>query len=930
MIKRPEIEKSLFDRKIESFVYNPNIVVNRNTKNIKSRIMTLLNQADRVDIAVSYSVWSGLQLIYENLKKFSSDSRFILTIEGFVTDPISLEKLNNLDMQVKIYAPTEKGKGFHLKTYMFERSDERKILVGSANISSRAFGLVHEMAIEVDAKKEGYIVEEYNNIFEDLWNDKFSDNLNDEYVIGYREIYADHKKMQKLINDITLQNQLIKPNYMQREALEKLEESRESKKGLVIAATGTGKTYLSAFDVQKIKAKKVLFLVHNRLILTSAISTYKKVFGADKTLELTSKNISDLDSYQLIFTTDKTAKTHLYQKVSKDYFDYIIYDEAHKIGETTQYSKLINYFTPKFTLGITATPERTKTPEYLFETFEYSVPYEIRLLDAMNHELVCPFTYFGLNIPDKFLAPNERFNIPELVKYMKKLIDKKGHYGQKLKGIVFCTDKKEANEINNELNNIGFNSIVAVSGIDGMSREDIEKGITSLSSDESGTIELICVVNKFNEGIDIPEINTIFMLRNTTSSIVYTQQLGRGLRRTYDEHKFVTVFDLIGNSKNDYSIAQVLTGNKTADKRELYKHANNGFVTVSPFINVNIEKEAMNKIIKSISNNFKVKTELRLKLETELHRYKYIPTLKDMYLNPNFSELDLLQLLYKDFYTPFNKYYNKKYGIERNNLFLKNFFRLITQFVLRGYNKNDLNDYINILKGEQVANSRLQRILLFGDLEDGISTSIYSSYYKKGNNYVKVFKKTGLFVSLNHEIVNILKNYNALELFKEHIALFEEIQKNDDYIMKPFDLIDKAEYLYSTNSKNCYLNAVGEYVDDAQKKVYCPITISKIRKNYSNQILDNSTLIYCTQKKSTSLKSVEKDNKIINENYTFFICARFPHLGYESTSYFNLGELVFLSKSDTIQHPDGGYYHELTFKIKNKIPRELLQYKEIQ
>ncbi|MDY0278198.1 MAG: DEAD/DEAH box helicase family protein [Acholeplasma sp.] len=929
MLKRIEIEKALFNKKIESFVYNPNLVVNRNTKNIKDRIIRLLEEADRVDIAVSYSVWSGLQLIYEKLKKFSSDSRFILTIEGFVTDPISLRKLNELDMQVKVYSPTDKGKGFHLKTYFFEKNDERKILVGSANISSRAFGLVHEMAIEVEANKDGYIVEEYKTTFEDLWNDNFSDILDDTYVKGYEEIYKDYKKSQQFIYNLSLQSQLIKPNHMQKEALDRLDEERESKKGLVIAATGTGKTYLSAFDVKRFNAKKVLFLVHNRLILTSAIDTYNRLFGDDKTLELTSDNISEINHYPIIFTTDKTAKAHLYNKISEDYFDYIIYDEAHKIGESTQYSKLIEYFKPKYTLGITATPERTKNPEYLFETFEYHVPYEIRLLDAMNYELVCPFTYFGLNIPERLLDSNERFHIDELTIYMKNLINTKGHYGEKLKAIVFCRDKKEAIDVNDGLNKLGFKSIVAISGANELSRDDVEEGIVSLSSNEKGTIELICVVNKFNEGIDIPEINTIFMLRNTSSSIIYTQQLGRGLRRTFDEHKFVTVFDLIGNSKNDYSIAQVLTGNQTADKRELYKHANNGFVTVSPFINVDIEKEAMDKIIKSISNNFKVKTELRIKFETELHRYEYIPTLKEMYMDPNFSDLELLQLLYKDFYTPFSNYYNKKYGIDQNNFFLKNFFRLITQFVLRGYSKEILKDYINILKGNQVNNDLLKRILLFNEIDNGIATSIYSSYYKKGNNYIKVFQKHGLFISLNKDVKNKLVEFHALKLFEEHIELFEEIQKQDSYHMSPFDLIDKAEYLFHTNSNNCYLNAVGEYVDNDQKKVYCPITISKVRKNYSNQILDNNTLIYCTQKKPTLEKSVRKDNELTNGNYKFHICARFPHLGYESTSYFNLGEIEFLSKSNTIKHPDGGYYHELTFRIKDPIPRELLQYKEI-
>lgn len=931
MVDRPEIEKSLFDKRVESFVYNPNIVVNRNSKNIKQKIIKLLDLSDRVDIAVSYSVWSGLSLIYDHLKKFKSDSRLILTIEGFVTDPKSLEKLNDLDMSVKVYAPTKNGKGFHLKTYMFEKEDHRTLLVGSANISSRAFGLVHEMAIEVDAEKDGYIVQEYNEVFEDLWNDKFSEELCKEYVEAYTITYNDKKAQDRYFSELLLQSTDIQPNYMQENALENLETCRSEKKqrGLVIAATGTGKTYLSAFDVRAVNAKRVLFLVHNRLILTSAKETFERVFPNKVTLELTSKNVNSLNSADLVFTTDKTAYNKLFNSIDKSYFDYIIYDEAHKIGEDTKYAELIEYFTPKFTLGITATPERTKNAGYLFETFEYSVPYEIRLLDAMNYELVCPFTYYGLNVEDNLMSSDERFDSIKLANFMKGLIKNKGHYGEKLKGIVFCRDKEEATDISRALNNIGFVSIVAISGSKGLTRPEIEQGIQSFSSDEKGTIELICVVNKFNEGIDIPEINTIFMLRNTKSSIIYTQQLGRGLRRTYDINKFVTVFDLIGNSKNDYSIAQVLTGNQTSDKRVLYRHANEGFISVSPYINVHIEKEAMNKIIKSISNNFKVKTMLREKLENELHRYKVIPSLLEMYKNPQFNELELLQLLYKDFYTPFSKYYNKKYNLETGNLFLKNFFRVITQFVFRGYSQSDLRDYVRLLNGERVSNLKLAKTLISAKMENGISTSIYSAYNKKGNDFPIIFKYSNGILELTDEIILALKSVGANDLFNEHKDLFQYLCKNPSYVMKPFELVDKAEFLYNSKSENCYLNAVGEYVDKRTKRVYCPITISKDRKNYSNQILANNRLVYCTQKKQTELKSIQKDNNLITGKYNFHICASFPHLGYEGTSYYNLGELVFESISDTIEHPDGGYYHEFTFLIKNNIPRELLQYQEI-
>ncbi|MEG1009508.1 MAG: DEAD/DEAH box helicase family protein, partial [Clostridia bacterium] len=714
------VKKSLYDKDINSVVYNPNIVINESNKTIMNKVQELLKRSTRVDIAISYVVWSGLSLIYDDLKKFGSDSRLILTIEGAVTDPTSLKKLNELKMQIKVYVPYVTKQGFHLKTYMFENGDNRTLLIGSSNISARAFGLAHEMAVEIDAKSKGFIVEEYNNVFNDLWNNDDTQCLTQEFIDGYAVMFHEKKILDKYESINFINKNEIKPNYMQDKALKALEECRQNnKKGLVIAATGTGKTYLSAFDVRNSNAKKVLFLVHNRLILTSAKNTFEQIFKNKKLTELSSETKDDINKSDFIFTTDKTAQSHLVNKVSKDYFDYIIIDEAHKIGSETQYEKIINYFTPKFILGLTATPERTDNSDFLFKTFDYSVPYEIRLLDAMRNELVCPFTYYGLNLEKPLLESNEEFNYEELAKYLNNLILEKGHYGDKLKCLIFCSNKKEAMNVSIELNKIGYKSDFVVSGSNNKSREKIEELIQDLQSNELGTIEILCTVNMFNEGIDIPDINTIIMLRNTMSSIIYIQQLGRGLRRTFDPHKYVTVLDIIGNSKNNYSIAQVLSGNTTVDKRKLYIYTHNNFQTVSPFINVIMEKEVMEKIIKSISNNFTVKTQIKEKFRNELYRFKEIPSLLEMYLNESFNELDLLQLLFKNFYDPFEDYYFKKYDIPKENKFIDNFFTLITQFVFRSYDEKTLSDYVKLLKGERIKNDILRRILLPNELPDG-------------------------------------------------------------------------------------------------------------------------------------------------------------------------------------------------------------------
>lgn len=919
------IKKSLYDGDIKSVVYNPNIVINEYTKNIREKVQDSFRESDRIDIAVSYVVWSGLSLIYNDLKKFDESSRILLTIDGMVTDPRSLQKLLELNLKVKVYVPTSGSKGFHLKSYLFEKASSTVLLIGSSNISSRAFGEVHEMAVEIDSLSKGYIVEKYNSIFEELWNDSCSQELTENFIINYEELFKQKRSLDKKINDVFMSTDLVKPNYMQQKALEELEECRrKSDRGLVIAATGTGKTYLSAFDVENSNSQKVLFLVHNRLILSTAMKTYRKIFKNKKMIELDSTNKDDIFNSDFIFTTDKTAFNILMKTVSNDYFDYVIYDEAHKIGMETKYKDLINYFKPKFTLGITATPERTDNPDYLFNVFDYQVPYEIRLLDALEHELVCPFTYYGFNLDDKLLDVNEKFDYGALSLYLKKIISEKGHYDQKLRCLVFCSNVEEAQKVSNALNSVGYNSKAAVSGKEAVSREEIESYIKSIKSDEKGSVEIICVVNKFNEGVDIPDLNMIIMLRNTTSSIIYLQQLGRGLRKTEDPHKFVTIIDIIGNSNQNYSIAEVLTGNITADKRKLYMHANTEFKFVSPFINVYIEKKAIEKIIRSISNHFKVQSKLKNKFKDELYRFKEIPSLVELSKNANFKELELLQLLFKNFYTPFENYYAEKYNIEKNNLFISNFFTLISQFVFRGYDKETLLDYVSLLKGNSVKNDLLRRILLSGEMPDGISTSIYSNYHRKSNKFVKPFLYINDCLVINEQLISELKINNGHELFKEHIELFEEVSKRESYEMKLFDLVDKGEFLLNSKSNDCYMNVVGERIDRNRKKVFCTIKISTGKRNYDNKIIDDDKILYYTQSTTTLKKSQEKVAMFLKEDFEFHICAQFPHLGYSSTSYFNLGEVEIYRNPEFEELEKGKFSAKIIFKLSKKIPPEFL------
>lgn len=922
------IQKSLINKKIDCIEHNPKIITNGDSKGIQEKIKEILRKSSRVDIAVSYAVWSGLSLIFDDLKKFNIRSRIIVTTEGEVTDIRSLEALKSLKISSKVYDPKYGDMGFHLKSYLGENLKENTILVGSSNISLRAFGL----GIEVKAQETGQIVSEYRDNFESIWNSKSSKDITDEFIFQYRDRFEKKRKLLKKIANFKMNEEIV-PNYMQKKALEKLEECREDfDRGLVIAATGTGKTYLSAFDVKNKKVKKLLFLVHNRLILTDAIEAFKKVFKDKKILELTSRNtLQEILNADFIFSTDKTAKNRFYRNIEfqNDFFDYIIYDEAHKIGEETIYKDLVQWFKPKFSLGITATPERSDNPKYLFEIFKYNIPYEIRLLDAMEHELICPFTYYGYNLDEKLLKKGERFDSEKLAKYLKGIIDKKGHYGTKLKGIVFCRDVQEAEELSHEFKKINIKSFCASGG--NVNRDSIEDAISSMKGGDINSIELICVVDRFNEGVDIPGVNTIIMLRNTSSSIIYLQQLGRGLRRTEDPHKYITVFDIIGNSKNNFSIAEVLTGNTTVDKRKLFTHANTNFKKVSPFINVEIEKEAMEKIISSISKEFKVEARLKQKMRDELYRYKEIPTLLELYKNPNFKELELLQLLCKNFYDVFTQKYIEKYEINGESIFLSKFFNFITQFIFRAYDEKTLYDYSNLLKGKKIENEFLIKILSHkDDFKDNILSAIKSDYYRSNYSLPKVFLYEDEKLFLNEDIIIKLKDEKAYNLYLEHIDLIEYLSKNHKYKMKTFDLVDKGEFLLNSGSKDCYMNAVGEVIDEKNKKVYCPITISKEETFHNNYIYDLNKIVYLTKTSNSERQAKEKLEKLIENNYEFCIGVKFPHLQYSSTSFFNMGRVKIIGVPKINKTEKGKFNYKINFQLEKNIPKELLQYQDLK
>lgn len=585
------------------------------------RIKDCFKKCNSFTLSVSFIKKAGLVLfqreIEEALERGAKGRIITSTYQNF-TDVASLKdflawqnKYDNFECHLDMNCFGENG--FHSKGYLFEYDDSIEIIVGSSNITRFALLKNIEWNISLISKNNIESYDEAIKNFEYLWDRTFK--LSEDVIKQYNFVldYAIEKWDMDYINPLT---QNIVPNSMQRKALKELTRYRDTgvKRALIISATGSGKTYLAAFDARNFDAKRVLFVVHRETILKDAKQTFMNVFGAEKTCGLYTGNSKDLDC-DFVFASSNMLARHL-TEFDKNEFDYICYDEVHHIVAECG-KKILNYFNPEFLLGLTATPERMDNQD-IFELFEQNVPFELRLRDAINNDLVVPFHYYGIR--DDLINYGEddknkvSKNIAESdnVDFIVKEIENHRLPNEKLKAVAFCTSIAHCSLMANELAMRGY-STVALTG-ENNTGERI-KAFNDLQ-DETNDLEIICTVDILNEGVDIPAINTVLFLRPTESSTIFLQQLGRGLRK-YQNKQYLTVLDFIGN---DYSrsvqIALALgTLGKTTytEKAYLKNLIESDYKTLNiPGVEIHIDELSKKEIVKFIDQeNFNKKTFLK-------------------------------------------------------------------------------------------------------------------------------------------------------------------------------------------------------------------------------------------------------------------------------------------------------------------------------
>lgn len=539
------------------------IILNKNNEILKE-LRNNLKWAKEIDICISYITDNGLKEIADLLE--DKKVRVITTTDDYITTPKALIELDS-KYDVRVIQKEDVQRGFHSKFIELRNDDTRKIMIGSLNLTHTALFNKFETVTFLDLNEE-------DSEFEYLWNLSLARKVKDiidDY--NYRfDIYVEANEFFKKRIGSSIED---RPNDMQIPALAELKKlrSRDINRALLWAATGTGKTYLSAFDARQFKFKKLLFIVHNRTIIGSAKKDYRKFFSMKNILELYTENAIEIDNSEIVFATEKTLSILMDKEGDKyipnllDKFDYIIFDEVHKLGPENIQGKIfkeIKNDKSKFILGMTATPNRSDHPGYLFSQFE-NVVGKINIEKAMELGLICNFKYVGVDVEANFNQSELNNNEIDLMidKFIESLIDKDRpwwdkKYKRKIKGIIFTSTISESIEVARKMTDKGFKSI-DIHSKSGMNNFEIEKNILDLQS-ENNDLNFLVTVDKFNEGVDIPKINTIGMFRFTNSSIIYTQQIGRGLRTDGQEEKYLNIIDLVGNQSSAFNRISGLRG----------------------------------------------------------------------------------------------------------------------------------------------------------------------------------------------------------------------------------------------------------------------------------------------------------------------------------------------------------------------------------
>ncbi|KGP74266.1 DUF3427 domain-containing protein [Pontibacillus yanchengensis] len=909
--------------------YTPKLLINNATNNetVLSTLLEELENCESFIFSVAFITESGLAMLKAHLLDLHHKGitgRILTSTFLKFNNPKVFKELMKLDnVEVRL---TDR-QGFHSKGYIFNHSSYHSLIVGSSNLTSQALKVNYEWNIKLTSHENGELVNHFYNQFEEVWDNAIP--LTKEWIEEYEKSYVPEDHPVNQVREIPSQYQYnaveealkIVPNKMQQAALEQISKLRQSeeKRGLVVSATGTGKTYLSAFDVRNAAPKKMLFIVHREQILQKAKSDFQRVLGGlDEDFGILSGSDKQTNARYLFATIQTISKEENLKHFDPDEFNYILIDEVHKAGAQS-YHRVIDYFDPEFLMGMTATPERTDGFN-IYELFDYNIAYEIRLQEALEEDMLCPFHYFGVTdyeYDGKLM--DETANLSRLanedrVQHVMEKVEYYGHSGEEVKGLIFCSRKEEAKELSSLLNDKGYRTVALTGDNDQQARME------AVSQLENGLLDYILTVDIFNEGVDIPCINQVVMLRQTQSSIIFVQQLGRGLRK-FDSKEFVTVIDFIGNYKNNYLIPIALSGDYSQNKDNVRRRMRDTSY-LKGISTINFEEVAKQEIFKAIDDTNltekKIIKDYYTRLKNKLgrtpflydflqyhsidpeviigqfqHYHKLLTNMKeDVSLLTDYEqkvltmisfelmngkrihELVLLQLVLENKEVSYAQYINSLKAVNKNTdeQTIESVRRM---FDLSFFTKTDQKNYGH----EPIISMNDDNVFrLNKSVWDSLQTN---EYYKK---LVQDVLKTGYEKNKHYD------NHRALSLYQKY-------SRKDVCRLLNWDKDEKGTMFgYTTRHNTSPVFVTYKKDDSVQSSV-----------NYEDELLDPETLLWYSKSKR-KITSPDVQKLIKSEEYGNDIHIFIKKSDGEGTDFYYLGTASLLQETieQTTMEGDGG------------------------
>jgi len=952
----PELEAGwgtafLSDSIKSNSLYRPKFLSNNRAEGRKvlSDIMDELSTCIEFTISVAFITMNGitpLLMTLKDLEKRGVRGRILTTDYLTFSEPKALDKLASFkNIELRLYRSEGTNVGFHTKGYYFKQDDIDVLIIGSSNLTANALTTNKEWNTRLISTKDGELINTMIQEFDSLWNSERSlkyEDIIDEYRTRF-EIIKEQRRIAKDDEIINLEAYRLTPNKMQVAFINEIRDliARGADRGLLISATGTGKTYAAAFGLRDaLKPKKALFVVHREQIAKQARASFKKVYGSSKTYGLISGNSKDYDADITFATMQMMSKKETLEKFGKSEFDVIIIDEVHRAGAES-YRKIMNYFSPKFWLGMTASPERSDGFD-IYDLFDHNIACEIRLEQALDEDLLCPFHYFGITeisvdgeILDEELALRDFSALvsDQRIDHIIEQAEYYGHSGDRVKGLVFCSRRAEADELSAKFNARGYRT-VSLGGNDSQDyREECVERLVSDSNEDA--LDYIFTVDIFNEGVDLPPINQVIMLRPTESPIIFIQQLGRGLRK-WENKDYVVILDFIGNYSNNFMITVALSGDRSYNKDTMRRYVSSGARVIPGASSIHFDEIAQKQIYASIdnarTNDLKLIRESYQNLKNKLGR---IPNIKDFELH---GEIDIKKIFDKmGSYHSFLSKYEKDYNLSLNTS-QEAVVKFVSTKLATGKRSEELEIIKRLINGKSIDTvlddlTARKRESVFNNLTNKFAKNSDQDKYKSC-----VFLEDGY--RPHRRFMQSLEDYDYREMLLEIVeyGLGEyENKYSSKYKDTDFSLGEKYSYedvcLLLCWDQNQNAQNIGGYFYDRRTKTL-PVFINYEKNDdaikYEDRFVTPRELIALSKhpRKTTSSDADHIYKRTPDdENNRIFLFVRKNKDDKEAKEFYFLGEMEAKDNPRGIIMPDTkDDAFEIDYMLETPVKDELYRY----